>query len=1612
METERCARSRPPRVAHGSGGLGRLLARNFFLVVLLLGVALLHPAGAAVRVENDGTLTLTTPWDDADHTRACPNPDSRPCPVLVLNNPAVFIQTQETSVRIRDVASLTQEEEDANATTPFFIYDYKYVAALQAKRYTVYSGVETFEVTFTSAMGSTWYDVGEAQSCGVTTDNDDVQAMKQKADLSSGPLSFSITNTLPKINCFLGAIRFSKTGGRISSDMQLAQFGAMSTMTIWIRSAQTTSNLGSAYEVLSVIFYDSIMFQPIVLTCPSSSYPFPDGTQLPSTGLPDIAQPVAISTWQRSQLSNGQDGLCYSNPISAYPIDRSEEVACPNVTYGEGRFAPVCQPCGVTQSDWIYLFEDSPTVTTLSNIKFEDGLFFYGSAEMSMELIFGSHEPYSQANDAVMTANPGKSSVFAYCAHTDVAAAACAATSSDAFGGIWVPVGENEKWGTQYKIRIVASTDKASMCLPGSEDCDSTEVAPNRFVCVDPPDTGIDNIVRCPCKRGLCYTVNGFQTASSRLLTAADGRSRMWFEVFNNKTEEVVQTGYLDLRVDPPSGDNASVVRVATGFMHSYPASMGSKLNWFKFSPMKISGTYSDKRLTLDLLTDVSLHPQLLVTVESDFGLLDFPDKHDSIVRTPAVPARQVTLRGSLRELTITLSRIQYQVNHMLHPHLNTQTKGFASSEHIRIIYDKTAATQGRVDPGGVGPVTVFDIPVIILATNDQPLITSPPNVSTDENVLTRVGGVSLVDVDVQEVFVDSADSIPSGHCPPLPGEAHHAMTLTVFSKYGKVYVNETGIDSFPTIIVRDGKTDAMLRHLKPSVPRDIVRKLLQDTGDVICGLDSRLLCIMIPSQYFRAGGGSTEIAVFVGPQYIEMLGTLPCLNSAVRDLRYMPMEDYNNNVPPVAPSDKAGCPIGSIVPLQGEAINITIKDSRYSGCVENIEKMHSVEIDVSVASVEQLLIISSPELVSALEGFRFSFSSYRCEEVAKVPSATCAAMQVLSRDNGDITILERYFRAKISAKHGTLSFAHSDNLSFLMGDGSDDEEMQIFGKLCDVNAALRTLSYMPNPDFNTEYDFENKTWTPATKAEFIELFVEQPSDDGSVILGPSVTKTLPVSIKAVDKVPLMSIIAAGTGDTSSAVPATRRQISDMMTMDVSVRDIYFCGGKVSCVCPASALACVQVEDADSCDAKDRHGLACDSKQRASANPRLIVRSEYSSLWFFDGISLASWDAGEQCSTSRSIGQRHVKEMSDYRPGNKLHALDLVIPLPHIQSGVLRIWASKESYGADTIEIALQGAAPAAGIRAQNLPVVINVNNVWCASLDPPVCVAADFVFVQKLQGSTISGPVIVVLGLLGAAALMLLCVGLGPGAQITKILGAGTSKHLDPQEALELSQMQESIAQFNGKNTHQGQWIMARDNRRRPFWYHTVTRETTWIDPSRAHNKTEQLQLDRVVDVHDIEYLQSPYSLQNLRDPMKDRHLEAHAQEHDDQYDEALQHADTGEEYSTREIVNEAAPVDFPGAWNAQADINDVDNSFVTAMLITKSNWVRDHDRAGSVTGPLQRLAMERQKQQQVERNFEEILIGNGPAVSRGSNRSDNGGGNGNDRNAHAQDDEHLVAI
>ena len=369
----------------------------------------------------------------------------------------------------------------------------------------------------------------------------------------------------------------------------------MSIFEVHVRSGQTTHNFGSTYNVQSVIFYDSIMLAPSVLRCPSYVYPHPGALPLSSSADSALLQTPTTSNWQRSQLT----GRCLTFPISAYPSEMPTEfeMECPKGSYAPGQVARICRPCGITASDWFYVFEDSPAVLNLAEIEFLDGTFFYGRVELALQLVFDTHAPNSPDLSAVLSAQPGNRNFHNYCARTTKKQPRCASAEAESYADVWLGSG----WGDRYKMRILHRTNWAILCIAGTTDCPSIP-DPSKagaFVCADPGelDESGSGMLRCVCKSGLCYTINQEYPAKSQLVNNQQGRSRLWFEVFDTTVPQthadyVVQRGFLDLYL---------VADKASGMLHSYPSGRASKLNWFKFSPMSIDGSWSSADRTLTL---------------------------------------------------------------------------------------------------------------------------------------------------------------------------------------------------------------------------------------------------------------------------------------------------------------------------------------------------------------------------------------------------------------------------------------------------------------------------------------------------------------------------------------------------------------------------------------------------------------------------------------------------------------------------------------------------------------------------------------------------------------------------------------------------------------------------------------------------------------------------------------------------------------------------------------------------------------------------------------------------------------------------------------------------
>lgn len=96
-----------------------------------------------------------------------------------------------------------------------------------------------------------------------------------------------------------------------------------------------------------------------------------------------------------------------------------------------------------------------------------------------------------------------------------------------------------------------------------------------------------------------------------------------------------------------------------------------------------------------------------------------------------------------------------------------------------------------------------------------------------------------------------------------------------------------------------------------------------------------------------------------------------------------------------------------------------------------------------------------------------------------------------------------------------------------------------------------------------------------------------------------------------------------------------RQRRADHTPLEIagSFADIYFCGGRVPCQCPTTALACIEVDDPDSCEAKWRSQLPCESWDGPlRSDARISARTLHGSLWFFPMDDV-------ECDPTASVGQ-------------------------------------------------------------------------------------------------------------------------------------------------------------------------------------------------------------------------------------------------------------------------------------------------------------------------------------------------------------------------------------
>lgn len=134
---------------------------------------------------------------------------------------------------------------------------------------------------------------------------------------------------------------------------------------------------------------------------------------------------------------------------------------------------------------------------------------------------------------------------------------------------------------------------------------------------------------------------------------------------------------------------------------------------------------------------------------------------------------------------------------------------------------------------------------------------------------------------------------------------------------------------------------------------------------------------------------------------------------------------------------------------------------------------------------------------------------------------------------NGDVEVT-------LSVDNGTITLGDTTGLSFTVGDATDDATMTFTGSLDDVNAALATLSYQGDPQYNGN--------------DTLQLYV----DDLGNTPAPSLTDTATVDIviAPVNDAPSVDLDGAGGADTFTATFTEEGGAVDVLADPAELSDI------------------------------------------------------------------------------------------------------------------------------------------------------------------------------------------------------------------------------------------------------------------------------------------------------------------------------------------------------------------------------------------------------------------------------------------------------------------------
>ncbi len=645
----------------------------------------------------------------------------------------MFLPIGSGVLNLRNTANtqLTQQQRSEQASKSFFIYGYDWSfggcqlhLADNVCKYTeeIDNGI-ILKVSVSYILAIVYIDKDMYSTCGSVVLLDNIGgsgAATGGTTISSSSRQFSFVGNARTVNCVLGFLMLD-TIRTISSDTFIRLYGALPTVTITV-GPMPNQILAFATQATVTFVVQPINSPPIMDNCMS---------------LEDAPNRSTI-------LSSS---ACLTPPISTYAATQGS--TCQRAFFPhDGRLENVCVPCGTTSSGYYYVLEDSAMAWANPKIAFRDqagkGSVRIAGARIRIDTgRVDTVDPTQPFISGSLLADPP----WTFCAESFVADD-CAPSAGEAVGGVQVPADFS-----RYGLRIVNRTDRAKLCQPGTLECAAECAGRQEGVRLD----------MCACASALCAVLRrNALPSSSRLFAQTAGGplpSRLWFDVFDRAAPAVVlEHGYMDLEYRAASG-------AVSGILHVLPAPAGAaSLGWYQIGPMEVSGSLSfagGARVLALAMQTVDDQLVRVAVVGAPFNLslptpvTAFPGDDWAV---PSTAPRN--LAGSLRNVNLKLSRVVVASGA---PHANTQCKPSPARRYIDEVVPAQQVAQQAVhfrveygaaaaDPGGYGNATVFSIPVTVTAVNDAPRLVVPPNFTVAENEYAAIDGVSVSDVDADEV--------------------------------------------------------------------------------------------------------------------------------------------------------------------------------------------------------------------------------------------------------------------------------------------------------------------------------------------------------------------------------------------------------------------------------------------------------------------------------------------------------------------------------------------------------------------------------------------------------------------------------------------------------------------------------------------------------------------------------------------------------------------------------------------------------------------------------------------------------------------------------------------